>query len=432
MAISRALTAAVLLMGLASPAYAVTAPEPLSLAQAILWAQTNSLAARVSRAQLAGTTAQRDATLAGAFPTLTFQSSANYNQLPSGTPSFGNIVGFPTNGTTVDNTLSANQPLFDGFQTHDAIAIADLALSSGRSQVLQAEQNAMTNAATAYFQVLRNEALSQVAKDAVNQAQEHMRLADVRLKAGTGTKADTLQMAANLASAQGSLIQAQNAVNVARLTLGNVLNAPVGDRALEPTLSLPPLKISLSHDLEIALAKRPEIQQAQLQQQVDEAQVSLASRALLPTLAATARYTERGLNAGNFVGGVTLNWLLFDSFKTRNQMEGYRDNATADAARLETSRQAAMLDIRQQFQARQEASARIKTGQQGLAAAQEAYHLGLRRYEVGLSTSFELTDSQTTLTQSRNNYVQALYDFDTAEVNLVHALGLDLKAYLAP
>lgn len=421
---------------IASPALAQGESERIGLADVVLLARDNSLSAQASRENVAAAEADKAATVSNAWPTLALQTSANYQELPGNTGSiFGaggaGIVGFPANGTYVDTTLSGNVVLFDAFATRDSIIIADYTIQSRQLAALQAEQDAMSNAAVAYFNVIRAQGLTDVSATAVKNAQEHLRLGELRLKAGTGTRADVLQLRASLANAQQSYTQAKNGVDIARLQLSNLVNAPVGDRALDLNPTVPALDVALEHELKSALERRPELKQQVARQQIDETRVSLESRALWPNLQGTTRYSQRGLNAGQFLAGVTVNWNIFDGFKARNRMESARRQAQADQTQVEQTRQNIALEIRQQYQTREEARARIATAREGLSAAQEAYRLGLKRFQVGLATPFELNDVQNTLVQSGNNYVQAVNDMRVAEIRLARALGYDLAALVA-
>lgn len=414
------------------PAGAQTADAALELADALRLARENSLAVQLGRQMLQGTELDRVTTISNVLPTLALSTSANYNDLPGlsggGLGSFGNIVGFPASGTTVDTTLSANQVLFDAFATRDSLAIIDQTLQAGRLAIVQAEQEAMALAATSYFDVLRAEGLAGVAADGLKQAQEHLRLGTLRLTAGTGTRAEVLQLRAQLANAQGTFTQARNAVNLARLALGNALNAPLGERSLAPDPVVPALVVSIGSELRPAVERRPELQQLAARQKAEETRVSLESRALWPTLQAVGRYSQRNLNEGQLLAGITLNWTVFDSFKVRNRMATAQNQARVTQLQTEQARQRIALEIRQQYQTRQEAVARIQTGREGLAAAQEAYRLVLKRYTVGVATTFEVSDVQSTLIQSGNNYVLAINDLRVAEVRLARALGFDLAA----
>lgn len=436
--IRRALALALALSLSAAPAMAQGTSE-LTLAEAVLLARDNSLAALQSTQQVQAAQAQRAVTVGNALPTFALQTSANYNQLPAssglaqlfGGDRGGGLVGFPAQGVTADTTLQGNIVLFDAFATRDAIKIADYQVYVAKLQAYQAKQESMVNAAVAYFDVLRAEGLARVAADSVKQAQEHLRLGDLKLKAGTGTRAETLQLRAQLANAQGQLTQARNAVAIARLRLSNALNAPVADTPLFDNPKVPALEVAIAEQLREAVARRTEVQQLETRKQIDETQVALESRATWPNLQGTTRYSQRGLNAGQFLAGVTLNWALFDGFKARNRMEVARNQAEADLVQLEATKQNIALEIRQQYQTREEAQSRVAVAREGLEAAQEAYRLAVKRYEVGLATPFELTDVQTTLVQSGNNYVSAINDLRVAQIRLARAMGIDLGSFVA-
>ena len=430
LALALALVASVGAPALAQP------QDPLSLYEAIQLARANSLAALQSRQAINVTEAERAVTVANVLPTVGLQTSANYQELPGASASafgggaFGNIVGFPATGAYVDSTISASQTIFDSFATRDQLSIIDDNLTIGKLAAVQAEQDAMQQAAVAYFDVLRAEGLAAVAQEAVRQAGEHMRLGELRLKAGTGTRAEVLQQRAQLANAQGQLGQARNAVNLARLALSNSLNAPVGDRPLAGDPAVPPLRVDVAKELKPALDRRTEVKQLETRQHAEETRVSLESRALLPNLAASGRYSQRNLAEGQWQAGVTLNWTIFDSFRVRNRMASALEQARVTRLQTEQTRQRVALEIRQQYQNRAEAETRVATTREGLAAAQEAYRLALKRYQVGIATPFEVTDVQTTMIQSGNNYVQAINDLRAAEVRLARALGFDLAEML--
>jgi outer membrane protein TolC len=409
----------------------------LGLIDTVQLARDNSLAAQLARQQLQGTQANRALTQGQVLPTISLQTSANYNELPAGGfasllggSSGGGLVGFPAQGVTVDNTLQAQQVIFDAFATRDALTIADLQLKASQLAVVQAEQDAMRDAAVAYFQVLRAQGLADVSTETVKQTQEQLRLGELKLKAGTGTRAEVLQLRANLANAQGALTQARNGVNIARLQLSNAVNAPVGDRPLDASPRVPALSVSPEKDLPSGIARRTEVQRLALQQEASETQVGLESRALWPNVAAVGRYSQRGFNQGQFLAGLNVNWALFDGFKTRNRMELAQNNAEVAKVQVEQTRQQIALDIRQQYQTREEARTRIATAREGLSAAQEAYRLALKRFQVGLATTFEVSDVQNTLVQSGNNYVQAVNDLRVAEIRLARALGYDLAGFV--
>jgi outer membrane protein TolC len=412
-------------------------PQALSLADAAALARTQSLGARAARSKLLGTTIQRNLLTDNTWPTLSLGLTGQYTQLPADSPLVaflgsggGGLVGFPAPGAVLDTTISAQQVLFDAFQLHDSLVISDDQLAMNRLSIAQAEADAMCQAAVAYFSVLKAEGMAEVAATAVGQAQEHLRLGNERLKAGYGTRAEVLTQRANLATAQGNLIAARNQANLARLQLDRVLVTPVSGRTLVKEPAVPDLNVDLEKELADGIARRPEIQTQALRQHMDEARASLESRAYWPTLVGNTSWAQRGLYQGQFLAAVNMRWNAFDGFKTRDKVEAAREEAAADAIALEQARQDIALEVRQQAQARQEARDRIAIAREGLAAADEAYRIGIQRYKLGFSTNAELLDARVALTSARNTFLQAQHDLRVAQIRLAKALGVDMATYL--
>jgi outer membrane protein len=406
---------------------------PLTLSEAARLARTRSLGVQAGQERVSSSQSQQGALTSALYPTLNVQSTPAYTQLTPGArppvPPSGGLAAPTTSGPYVDTSVSLNQLLFDGGAAGDQVAIAADQVKINQSALFQAQQDAMASAGTSFFQVQLTEGLAGVAQEAYRQAQDHLRLGQLRLKAGTGTRAEVLQLEAQVANAQVALIQAQNGVTQARLNLGNVLNAPVGDRPLA-SASVAPLNVMLERDVAQSLHRRPEIQQQELRVETDRRREAVANAGNLPSLTAVGRYTERNVDYGSLFAGVTLNWAAFDEGRNRSLAESAHHDSLADQAVLAQLQLTADLEIRQQVQARDEAQGRMKAAHDGLVAAQEAYRIALHRFQLGLATPFELTDVQTTLTQARNNAVQATSDFAIAEIRLARALGIDLAGYL--
>jgi len=49
------------------------------------------------------------------------------------------------------------------------------------------------------------------------------------------------------------------------------------------------------------------------------------------------------------------------------------------------------------------------------------------RYEAGLSTNLDVVDAELSLIQAKNDYVQALYDYNTSKAQLDQAIGVPVR-----
>lgn len=404
----------------ALPAHAQ--PAPLSLEETVRLARERSLASQASARRVEAAQALEGAAGAQLVPSVGLQVGPGLTTGRAGAAGSAASAA----GMAMDTTLSGSQLLYDWGAARGNVAIAEYQTWIARLTLEAAEQDAMAAAAVGYFQVLRAEALAKVQENAVQQAQTHLRLGELRLKSGTGTRAETLQLQAQLANTQTSLSQARNAVAIARLTLSNALNTPVGDRALVATNPVPP-RVVAHGDVETRLAERPEVKAQALRVESDAKRAQVERAALLPGVSAVARYSQRNLDRGELFGGVGVSWSVFEGARASNRAKSAEAELEADKLLLDQAKLNAELDIRQQLQTRDEARSRLASAQAGQTAAEEAYRIAVKRYELGLATQYELTDVQNTRIQAQTNAVQANYDLAIAEIRLTRALHHDLS-----
>jgi outer membrane protein len=414
---------------------AAAADDALSLGEAVRLTRARALSIQANRQHLAGLQAQRDVAAAAQLPTVGFSTGANYRGLFNGLPQQNlDNTTFPliqSQGPGVDTTLSASQLLFDQAATANTVANASDQVAIGQLAVAQAELTAMEATAVAYLEVLRAQSLEAVASDAVSQAQSQLRFGQARLKAGAGTRVDVLQLQARLAQTEDAWLQAQNAVALARLILGNTMNQPLGERPLVALTSLPFRPFWLASDLTVAMGLRPDARSQTLRVGVAERQVQIDEAGLWPTVNATGRATQRNLMQAGVQAGVELTWPVYDGSRVRSRAMAARHALEAERVQFDQMKLTVELEVRQAELRRREAQSRRQTVRRGVAAAQEAYRIVVRRFELGLATVVDVTNAQTVLIQARQDETRALYDLAVAEVRLRRALGEDLATFTA-
>ena len=71
-----------------------------------------------------------------------------------------------------------------------------------------------------------------------------------------------------------------------------------------------------------------------------------------------------------------------------------------------------------------EADKRIETTQVAVEKAEEDYKIAGVRYSAGVGTNLDVIDAQVALTDAKNNYIQAMYDYNTSKADLDKAMGI--------
>lgn len=407
----------------------------LSLAEAIGRAGSQNYDVTADRARLSASQADRDATAGKALPQLSLRNNLNYTQLPGGQSQaalsgLGGLVGFPQSGGTLDTTISGSVTLFDGFANRDNLAVAEHQIAVAKLTWEQARQDAMRDAAVAYFDVLGAQAQVATATNAVKQSEAHLKTGEARLAAGTATRAETLKLRAELSASKRTLVQGRYAVEKARLALAQAMNGAVGDRPLDPDPPVRPLALKAERDLPAGIDRRSDVRQAALRARQDALRAEIDDRAGWPALSGNSSYTQRGFGAGQFVAGVGLNWPFFDGQQNRRRADSSHFQAEAARADAARARQTAEVELRRQLATRDEAREVLEASREGLASAAEAYRLARLRYDEGVATTIEVVDGQATLLDARRSYETGVRDLRVAEIQLARSLGVDLASYL--
>jgi len=70
-----------------------------------------------------------------------------------------------------------------------------------------------------------------------------------------------------------------------------------------------------------------------------------------------------------------------------------------------------------------ESQKRIDVQSKTISVAERSYKISLLRFKEGIGSRLELTDAELQLNKAKTNYLQAVYDYLVASVQLDRALG---------
>ncbi|HEY9898200.1 MAG TPA: TolC family protein [Pantanalinema sp.] len=420
--------AAAALVATAHPALA--ASRPLDLSAAVSAALSTSPAVTAAEARIGAADARQGEAGARMLPTVTLSATPLHigiidsnlsHMLKAMAP--GLDLGF-----MLSETLSVTQPLYTGGR----LGLGQEAAAAGKAMAQEgarlSRQSVAFDTANAYLNVLRAESLLTAVLESDRQAQAHFKDAQAREKNGIGTRFDTLQAQTALANVKGRVIQARNAVKLARLSLSTAIHEPLDDRALlAPSL---PAVTADDGAVESGIQARPEVKVAQGQQRIDALSTEITRRGLLPTVGVSGMLLANKLDVPGYAIIGSASWELFDGGKIHAQIRAGEKTQEADAANLQALREGIRLEVEKAIADRSEAKERIAAAEQGLKTAQAGFDLAQLRYSEGAGTGTEAIDAESTVSQARATYIQATYDALAAELKIAKALGLDLAGML--
>ena len=339
-----------------------------------------------------------------------------------------------SNGTKADQrslTASAGWLLFDFGGRSATLDNARQLLEAANATQDATVQSVFAAAVQAYYEVLATEAAQAAAGQSERSAQESLRAAEARYKAGAATVADKLQ--AQTAASQATLarIQAEGSTQAARGALANVLGLPA-NRPLQLVQAVDvPVPQNVLQDvdalIEQAKARRPDLKAAEAQALAARANVGIVRSTGLPTLSLGVSGTDQhtqGLpdNRGGSVG-VTLSIPLFSGFNTVYKTRAAQAQAEAQAARTEQLRLQVALDVWNAAQALRTATQSLRSTADLMGSAEQSERVARGRYQAGVGSLLDLLTAQSALATARQQRVQSLYGWNVARVVLARAVG---------
>jgi outer membrane protein len=405
--------------------------KPLSLKECVALALRFNPALRSNLATVDAQKARVEQALSAYYPQISLNTAYNWNT--SNFVSLGGAVRSYTYNWTFIDVFSVgptlNQTIYDFGRTSNSVKINRENVAASEQDLVTTRQTVILNVQQAYFGILQGQRLAEVAKDVVTQTQQHLDQAKGFYQAGTRPKIDVTKAEVDLANAQLALIQANNNLAVAQVTLNNAIGfTQTLTFPVEDILGFTPREYRLEEIVKTAYDQRPEILQIKAKQRSQEAAVDLARSSYYPILSGNAQYLMRGYHMPNdmtwdmFFGAV-LTIPIFSGFSSPNQVAEQRANLRNLISQEESLKLNIRLEAEQAYLSQKQSAEQVRVTEKAVGQAQENYDLASGRYQVGVGSPLEITDAEVQLANAKANYIQALYNYKVAEAKIEKAMG---------
>lgn len=428
-----ALPGAVLVFALAAgPAASQTLEEALAAAY-----RTNPTLA-AARAELRGVDEDLAQARAGWLPTITLEGSAGVSSrfasnLDRTAPT--NIRG-PLSGD-----LNLSQPLYAGGKNFANYRRAKNLIRQQRASMSAVEQTVLSDSATAFMDVVRDQAILELNISNVQVLQRQLEATQDRFEVGENTRTDVAQAESRMARADAERIRAEGNLATSRATYQRIIGSAPGDLAIP----LPPadLPLTLEDAIRATIEENPTVVAARFAEQA--AGDSVASRVgdLLPSLSigGNVGHDTHSQQDGSKIatGSVTATLSVpiyqggtaYSQVREAKQLQGQRrseiDEARTQAIERTVSAWEALTAARAQIEAFEEGVLAAETALEGVT---QENLVGARTVLDVLDAEQELLDAQVSLVTSRRDEIVASYRVLQAVGALAaRQRGLDVEFY---
>lgn len=417
--IAAALTGGLLVLNTAA---VLAAPVELSLDESIVMALQKNPAIKIADADREKAEWLISEAKGGKMPTLSLAHSDSW-----GKSEIDNVM---TANNQFRNSITLKLPLYTGGRVEASIKQAKINLKVTDLGVDKSKQQVQLDATTGYFTILQTMNSVKVTQESVDQMIAHLKNVQAQYSVGTVAKSDVLRSEVELANNQQNLIKAQNSYELAVSNLNNIVGLPLDTEIkVKDELKHEKYQLSLEDSIQYAMLHRPEAIQADYAIDAARQGVKAAESGRLPTIDASA---ATGWSDTKFPGtennnrsiGLSATWNAFDSGVTHAKIKQADSAVTKAAEQAKQTKDAVQLEVRQAYLNMNEADKRIATTQVAVEKAEEDFKIAGVRYGAGVGTNIDVIDAQVALTQAKNNYIQAMYDYNTSKAKLDKAMGM--------
>jgi len=345
------------------------------------------------------------------------------------THSFDNRTGSFAQTDTASLGLSYNQTLFDNGRTDAAVEQAR-ALTEVSAQALRnAEQNVLLSVVQAYMGVIRDSQLVQLRSDNVKFLQAQVKSSQDRLDIGEGTKLDVSQaqtsLATGVASYQAAIANLQTSQASYERWVGHKPRNLTQDFSFKGMLPK-----SVEEATSLSEVYHPAILSAKAAIRAAQSGSDQARAAFGPTLGLIGKIgtaeTFSNSNGTNTISG-SLGLSLTIPLYSGGALGASVRKANLGQMKSEFDSQVTRDQVREavvtSWATLQNAVAQIDSAQQALNAASLALDATVQSRDVGQSTTLDVLNAQSQVTQAREALISATSSRVIASFALVSATG---------
>jgi len=358
-------------------------------------------------------------------------------KLPNLAGTVGETVAHGNNVTSYNGTLgsrfttqgsyalNSGVTLFNGGLLNNTISQANVAVEQANYAIIQEENDITLQITQAYLQVLLDKENLIYYHDLVSTSIAQTKLEQQRYNVGSVARKDLIQLQADQATDQYTLVQGQNAEKGDLLTLKQLLLVPTDTRfnIVKPDTLVAgdTTATSLQEAEDIALKTRPEVKNSELGVQIAQYGVKIAKAGYLPTLSAAGGVSSGYVDGtpsyfsqlnSNFYQelGLTLSIPIFTRRVVKTQVEEAKINVEQADLTLDNTRITLSQTVERAWLNFQNAKSQYDAAEIQFKFYQETYRIANEQLKVGVASIVDFLVQKNEYIQSEQSFVQAKYN----------------------
>jgi outer membrane protein len=325
--------------------------------------------------------------------------------------------------------VAVNQTLYNGNRMQNSVRQAESAVLGARETLRNTEQNTLLDGVTAYMNVVRDTALSNLRQNNVNVLSEQVRQTKDRFNVGEVTRTDVAQAEARLAGSKSDLAISQSNLRASIARFKQVIGAD--PKKLDPVRPVAPVRLPKTQGEAVGRALQDHPAIAATLHGVDQQtlQVKIVEGELYPTVSLSGSLARRfdtsvekdRRTSASVVGQVSIP--IYDGGSAYARTRSAKETLGERRLQVDSARDRVVQAVVASWALMEATGFQIEGAAAQVAAAEIALNGVREEARVGQRTTLDVLNAQQELLNARVAQVTAQRDRVVASYSLLSATG---------
>ncbi len=361
-------------------------------------------------------------------PTYVFMSKLNEERFAAEDFAIG-LLNNPNAVSDFQTSVSFEQPVFAP-KAYVGVTMAKKEFEAKGDEFDRKREEVVFRVFETYLGVQTAKSYVSASEKGVEDAKEHLRIANARFDSELGLYSDTLRAKVALSVAEERLVSANKNLAVAKRALGLMLGLTESVDVAEgrPTLEVKPVEYYSGMALD-----RKDLMSLEAKYKNAENMLKMANAGYLPVVGVGGTYQLNdhtkpfGTEGDSWQIGAFLRWELFDGTKREHERRQAIHRIAETEESLKGFRKELSFKVYEAYLGVGESEKSLDLARDALKSAEEGRRLVRVRYENALSPMVDLLDAQAGLDAARADVIGREGAYMTAIANLAFQSGTILK-----
>ncbi len=328
--------------------------------------------------------------------------------------------------------LGGKTNLFSGLQNFNNIQKNKYELLAGEQDLQKIRDNVSLAVAIDYLQILLNKELVNVNENQLAITSQQIEKTRKMVDAGSVARGNLLQIEAQAAQEELSLITMKNQLDISYLNLTQLLelSSPAGFEIEVPVINVGETAVvegNIDEIYDLALRSRPEVKSSELKLEAYKYDLKMAKGARSPMISLDHTFGTRysyindvqGLqsfgdqlkNNKSFGLGISLSIPVLNGWQVNRNIANSKLAVENSQYTLEGTKKQLYKDIQQAYTDALASLKKYNASQKAVSSMEESFRYTEQKFNVGMLTPVDYNASKTQLLNAQSDMAQAKYEF---------------------